>query len=233
MHPSPANKEIIKTIFTCQAMSLTTNRWFNHLILIFFLLSISPFLGFSQNSKLMMKSKHVEVAEQLEINPKEIFRVYELSDVSGDYQIALLEKIFSIKSKDTTNNSIEALAFRADHGGNLVHWSIKDERSRKDQETNIWFWTKYCSFKDLDGDKRIDPVIVYGSKDENGYKRIKIITIYKNRKYVIRANESDLDSGRSFKQDKEIDTLPVPVRKHLQSLLQSIRKGQGVLLKNG
>ena len=45
----------------------------------------------------MMKSEHAQVAEQLEINPKEIFMVYGLSDASGDYQIAFLEKIFNIK----------------------------------------------------------------------------------------------------------------------------------------
>lgn len=181
----------------------------------------------------MGKSGYPQVAQQLDISPKEIFRVYDLNDVSGDYQVVLLEKIFTIRNKDTTNNNIEALAFHADHGGNLIHWSIKDERSRDNLETNIWFWTKYCSFKDLDGDKRIDPVIVYGSKDENGYKRIKIITIYKNTKYVIRASESELDLGRHFKQDKGIDRLPLPLRNYLQSLLQSIRKGQGILLKDG
>jgi len=181
----------------------------------------------------MMKSEHAQVAEQLEINPKEIFMVYGLSDASGDYQIAFLEKIFNIKNKDTTNNSIEAIAFRADHGGNLIHWSIKDERKSENEETNIWFWTKYCSFKDLDGDNRIDPIIVYGSKDGNGYKRIKIITIYKNKKYVIRAIESEMDLGRHFIQDKEINVLPLTIRKYLHSLLEAIRKGQGVLLKNG
>jgi len=180
-----------------------------------------------------MKFDHVQVAEQLEINSKEILHVYDINDASGYYQVALLAKNFRIKNKDTTNNSIEALAFRADHGGNLIHWSIKDERSRENEETNIWFWTKYCSFEDLDGDKRIDPVIVYGSKDDNGYKRIKIILIYKNRKYVTRATESEIDLGRHFKQDKEIETLPLPLRKHIQSLLESIRKDQDVLLKNG
>jgi len=214
-------------------MRTTKYRWFNHLILISLLLAFSPFLSFSQSSKRMMKSEHAQIAKQLEINPKEIFMVYELSDASGYYQIALLEKISSIKNKDTTNNSIEALAFRADHGGNLIHWSIKDERRIENEETNIWFWTKYCSFKDLDGDNRIDPIIVYGSKDENGYKRIKIITIYKNRKYVIRASKSEMDLGRHFNQDKEINALPLTIRKDLHSLLESIRKGQGVLLKNG
>ena len=109
----------------------------------------------------------------------------------------------------------------SDHGGFLEKWRINDLlENTEPKETNIWFWTKYCSTKDLDGDGYIDPVIVYGTRNENDeIRRVKIITVYKNKKYVIRAVECDLDYCRSFKKDANWNSLPQKIKTYVDNLV--------------
>lgn len=190
----------------------------------------------SSRSIILPKSEHIAVAAQLDENPKDIRRVYYLSDASGDYQLALMEKISKINGKDTLHNSIRAICFMEDHGGNLVKWDINDYIDKSSGEISLVFWTRYCTATDLDGDKRIDPVIVYGSESspENGdnYQRIRIITVYKGKKYAIRATECVLDDCRTLSRDKHYVELPLSIRKYLDKLLQKLRDEQGLLLKD-
>lgn len=119
--------------------------------------------------------------------------------------------------------------------GFLEKWRINDLLEIiKPKETNIWFWTKYCSTKDLDSDGYIEPIIVYGSRNEdNEIRRVKIIVLYKNKKYVIRAVECILDDCRSFKKDTNWNSLPQKIKTYVDKLVEKIRQDQGVLLKDG
>ncbi|SHL14287.1 M949_RS01915 family surface polysaccharide biosynthesis protein [Flavobacterium chilense] len=203
--------------------------------ILFLVLSFSTF-GFSQKTESYKLSKEeIKQRELNQISDFPIYKAFECSDKSGVYELLLCENQKNISKKDTLNTKIEAICTMNDHGGFLEKWRIKDLLENYDpKETTIWFWTKYCSTKDLDGDGYIDPVIVYGSKTEYGeIRRVKIITVYKNKKYAIRAVECDLDYCRSFKKDENWNSLPPKIKTYVNELVAKIRKEQNLLLKDG
>lgn len=188
----------------------------------------------AQKTKILSKLEAQKLERDEVAGPFPIFRAYEYNDNNGYYDLLLCEKKLKVKGKDTLNNQIEAICFLQDHGGYREQWSIKDQLDPGYDETSIWFWTKYCSATDLDGDKLIDPVVVYGTKDSDGeYRRIKIITVYKGKKVAIRAVEFVLDDSRSFKKDVQFESLPSKIKAYIEKLVIRLRAEQGVLLKNG
>lgn len=164
-----------------------------------------------------------------------IYRAFEFSDKGGIYNLLITENQKIVTKKDTLNTKIKAICVLNDHGGFVDQWQLNDLLEDSDpKETNIWFWTKYCSTKDIDGDGYIDPIMVYGTRDEDdNIKRLKIIAVYKNKKYAIRAVECELDYCRSFKKDQNWNTLPQKIKTYIDQLTEKIRKEQGLLLKNG
>lgn len=192
--------------------------------------------GFSQKVESYKLTKEQIVQRELNgISDFPIYRAFEYSDKGGVTNLVLAENQKNISKKDTLNTKIQAICVMNDHGGFLEKWRINDVlEDYEPKETTIWFWTKYCSTKDLDGDGYIDPVIVYGSKTEYGdVRRVKIITVYKNKKYVIRAVECDLDYCRSFKKDASWNSLPQKIKTHIDQLVVKLRKEQNLLLKDG
>lgn len=202
--------------------------------ILFFLLNTA--FGFSQKVESYKLTKEQIVQRELNtISDFPIYRAFEYSDKGGVTNLVLAENQKNISKKDTLNTKIQAICVMNDHGGFLEKWRINDVlEDYEPKETTIWFWTKYCSTKDLDGDGYIDPVIVYGSKTEYGeIRRVKIITVYKNKKYVIRAVECDLDYCRSFKKDASWNSLPQKIKTHIDQLVVKLRKEQNLLLKDG
>lgn len=188
----------------------------------------------AQKTKILTKAEAAKLEKDEIAGPFPIFRAYEYSDNGGYYDLLLCENKLKVKGKDTLNNQVTAICFLQDHGGYREQWTIKDRLDPGYDETSIWFWTKYCSATDLDGDKIIDPVVVYGTRDSDGeYRRIKIITVYKGKKVAVRAVEFVLDDGRSFKKDVQFELLPVKIKVYIEKLLTRMRAEQGVLLKNG
>lgn len=200
---------------------------------IFFVLN--SLFSFSQKAESSRLSKEQIIQKELnQLSDFPIYRAFEYKDKGGVYELILAENQ-KVISKDTLNTKIKAICVLNDHGGFLEKWRINDLLEDYDpKETNIWFWTKYCSTKDLDDDGYIDPVIVYGTRTEyNEIRRVKIITIYNNKKYVIRAVECDLDYCRSFKKDANWNLLPHKTKTYIDQLVIKIRKEQNLLLKDG
>jgi hypothetical protein len=208
-------------------------------ILSCFLLTTFSVAAFSQTSKILDKAATAQLLEEMGPTDLPIFRAYEYQDNYGVYELLLCEDQKLVKGADTFSSKIEASCYLNDHGGLLEQWKIADfiepgkDITNGEAESDIHFWTKYCSVTDIDKDKIIDPVIVYGTKNEYGVRRIKIITLYKGKKYVIRAVECDLDYCRSFKKDESFKSLPLQIRQYIDALLERMRKEQGVILKNG
>ncbi|MCV2487183.1 hypothetical protein OD917_19780 [Flavobacterium sp. SH_e] len=203
---------------------------------IVFLLSFYSTLIFSQKiESYKLTKQEISERELKDVTDFPIYKAFELSDKGGVYELVLAENQKTISKKDTLNTKIQAICVVNDHGGFLEKWRINDLLEDTDpKETNIWFWTKYCSTKDIDGDGYIEPVIVYGTRNEDRYiRRVKIITVYKNKKYVIRAVECDFDNCRSFEKDQSWNTLPQKIKTHINQLTEKMRKEQDVLLKNG
>ena len=198
------------------------------------LLLLYNVFGFSQKTESSILNKEEIKQRELEnLSDFPIYKAYEFQDKGGVFELVLCEN--QSNKKDTLNTKIQAICGMNDHGGFLEKWRINDLlEDYIPKETNIWFWTKYCSTKDIDGDGYIEPVIVYGTRTENDeIRRVKIITVYKNKKYVIRAVECDLDICRSFEKDKNWNLMPQKVKTYLNSLVEKLRKDQGLLLKDG
>ncbi|KQX15811.1 M949_RS01915 family surface polysaccharide biosynthesis protein [Flavobacterium sp. Root420] len=203
---------------------------------IFILILFSSTFNYAQKIESYRLTKEQIIERELDgVSDFPIYKAFEYSDKGGVYELLLCENQKKISKKDTLNTKIQAICTMNDHGGFLEKWRINDLLEiTEPKETNIWFWTKYCSTKDLDGDGYIEPIIVYGTRNESDeIKRLKIITIYKNKKYVIRAVECDLDYCRSFKKDANWNLLPQKIKIFVDKLVEKIRQDQGLLLKDG
>lgn len=201
-----------------------------------FLLSFYSTFVFSQKvESYKLTKQEISERELKDVTDFPIYKAFEFSDKGGVYELVLGENQKTVSKKDTLNTKIQAVCVVNDHGGFLEKWRINDLLENTiPKETNIWFWTKYCSTKDIDGDGYIEPIIVYGTRNEDGYiRRVKIITVYKNKKYVIRAVECDLDDCRSFEKDQNWNTLPQKIKTYINQLTEKMRKEQDLLLKNG
>lgn len=199
------------------------------------LLFTSVFIYAQKVESYRLTKEQITARELDGISDFPIYKAFEYSDKGGVYELLLCENQKTISKKDTLNTKIQAICTINDHGGFLEKWRINDLlESTEPQETNIWFWTKYCSTKDLDGDGYIEPIIVYGTRNENDeISRVKIITVYKNKKYVIRAVECVLDDCRSFKKDVSWNLLPQKIRTYVDNLVEKMRNEQDLILKNG
>ncbi|TDX11506.1 M949_RS01915 family surface polysaccharide biosynthesis protein [Flavobacterium sp. S87F.05.LMB.W.Kidney.N] len=195
----------------------------------------STFIFSQKTDSRRLTKQEISERELDNVNDFPIYKAFEYQDKGGVYELVLGENHKTISKKDTLNTKIQAVCVMNDHGGFLEKWKINDLLENTiPKEINIWFWTKYCSTKDIDGDGYIEPIIVYGTRNEDGYiRRVKIITIYKNKKYVIRAVECDLDDCRSFKKDQNWNTLPQKIKTYVDQLVVKLRKEQNLLLKDG
>ncbi|KRD58454.1 hypothetical protein ASE40_19195 [Flavobacterium sp. Root935] len=195
----------------------------------------STFIFSQKTDSRRLTKQEISERELDNVNDFPIYKAFEYQDKGGVYELVLGENHKTISKKDTLNTKIQAVCVMNDHGGFLEKWKINDLlEDYIPKETTIWFWTKYCSTKDLDGDGYIDPIIVYGTRTEyDEIRRVKIITIYKNKKYVIRAVECDLDDCRSFKKDQNWNSLPQKIKTYVDQLVVKLRKEQNLLLKDG
>ena len=203
-------------------------------LFISFLFILYSSFGFSQKVESSILDKEQIKQRELEnLSDFPIYKAYEYQDKGGVFELVLCEN--QTNKKDTLNTKIQAICGMNDHGGFLEKWRINDLlEDYIPKETNIWFWTKYCSIKDIDGDGYAEPIIVDGTRTEyDEIRRVKIITVYKNKKYAIRAVECDLDICRSFKKDANWNSLPQKIKLYVDQLVVKIRKEQDLLLKDG
>lgn len=158
-----------------------------------------------------------------------VYRVYQYADQSGMCWIVLTESRDSIiRNRDTTNSRIRAYSFRHNKTGLVKQWEINDFtvmlKGSDCMERSIWFWTRYCEFRDLDDDGLTDPLLVYGSSGINGTDdgRVKILLFYKGRKVVIRHQNGGLDEQRSTCVDDAFYRLPSRIQEHVKMLMHDM-----------
>jgi len=160
-----------------------------------------------------------------------IYRVYKYADTSGQYFCVLTESndSFATTAKgepDTAHRSIRAINIRSDHGKMSKTWEINDFILKDGSEISIWFWSRFCEFRDFDNDGLVDPIIVYGthSMDEIAGNRIKFIIYYKGQKIAIRHQDSDLDEGRRTEVDKGFQPLPQKLKDAVSAKIAIMNK---------
>jgi len=154
-------------------------------------------------------------------------RAYKMSDASGISYLALCESIDEIEKDDTLHNNIRAVVLKPATGDSTTKiWEMNDACKKESDETSIWFWTKFCEMRDLDGDGYIEPLLVYGSAGFNGYDdgRIKILLYYKGQKYVVRHQNSTLDEGRNTEFSNGFYSLPTPILQHIRQVMKTLEE---------
>ncbi|TAF34935.1 MAG: hypothetical protein EAZ57_02220 [Cytophagales bacterium] len=156
-----------------------------------------------------------------------IYRAYAYSDAGGDYYVVFTEKADKItESGDTINYKIKAFAFQNNSDGLLKLWEINDftikNPGTKEDETSIWFWTKYCEFIDHDNDGYVEPIVVYGTSGINKQAdgRMKILVFYKGKKVAIRHQNGTLDFERNTQVDAAFYTLPAAIQNRVKAIME-------------
>lgn len=157
-----------------------------------------------------------------------ILRVYELKQTLRTTYWILTEHISKINQTDTFHDKLKAIELSIENG----IWTKKQEVNDFTEtntisgitENNIWFWTRYCQFEDTDKDGTCDPILVYGTRGDNGFDdgRIKILIFYKGKKTAIRHQNGVLDSERSTKVDPSFYQLPPAIQTQVKTILKKI-----------
>ncbi|RZS75756.1 hypothetical protein EV199_1629 [Pseudobacter ginsenosidimutans] len=216
--------------------------YFRYMIIripVFFIFPLFYFSSIAQQpdpARLLSRTEmSAKFGDSLQFEGMPVFRAYQYQDKGGVYEVLLCEDNATIKENDTANTKLKAVCLISDHGGFMEKWKISDWLVHEPKtEKHIWFWSKYSSFTDLDGDGYIDPVIVYGSNTEDDeVQRVKIITIHKNKKYPVRAVECVLDYCRHLSFDPNFKTLPASIRQYIDKLMAKLRKEQDLILHEG
>lgn len=166
-----------------------------------------------------------------------VFKAFAYQDQSGSNYVLLTEAFDSVihdgPNADTLHQSIKAISLRATVDGYTKNWEINDFIDKSMGETSIWFWSKSCSFTDLDGDGVSDVFIAYstGVPEEDGAGgRLKLILFYKGKKIAIRHQDSELDEGRETRVDAEFYALPVVVQRKGIAILKRIEENKEAYL---
>ncbi|MDI9341438.1 MAG: hypothetical protein QM534_12785 [Sediminibacterium sp.] len=154
-----------------------------------------------------------------------VLRVYELQNASYSTYWVLTEHVSNNSTKDTLHDKIKAFELICKNGQWTKNREINDFiEIAGNTERNIWFWTRYCQFEDLNQDGVPDPVIVYGTHGINGFDdgRIKILVFYKGEKTAIRHQNGILDSERNTKIDPSFYQLPSTIQTNVKTLMKKI-----------
>jgi hypothetical protein len=114
-------------------------------------------------------------------------------------------------------------------------WEINDFILKEKDESSIWFWTKYCDFKDIDEDGIIDQILVFGTSGLNGYDegRIKILLVYKGQKIVIRHQNGVLDFERNTQVDQAFYSLNLSLQNRIKEIMQKMIENNHAIFPYG
>ena len=157
-----------------------------------------------------------------------IRRVYHFTDRSGQYYYVLTESTEINAANDTTNQTLQATAFKIANNIPVRQWSFIDTTSCtkiiEGREPSIWFWTKYCKFMDMDGDAQIDPILIYGTEGSNATNdgRIIFVICYKGTRIHIYHQNGTLDFQRNTHVDQTFYNLPTSMQEQIKDIMTTM-----------
>ena len=168
----------------------------------------------------------------------DVFRVYEYTDQAGKHFLILTEnsleevddpeKFMPIKDKISGVMVTELQGrFRVDR--RMFDFTLPDGNEVVDEDS-IWFWTKYFTLFDVDGDGLIDPILVYGTGEtginyvSNG--RIKILVYHKGLKRAIRHQNGTLDWERKTRIDSMFYKLPESILEKVTTIMVEMEENR-------
>lgn len=155
---------------------------------------------------------------------------YYNKDKSGEFYILITESYDGYVDEDSLHKNLKILKI-AKNDNDFVKTGEINDHITGEEETSIWVWSRYCAFIDVDQDGFIDPILIYGSSGGNGISdgRLKIITWYKDRKIVIRHQNSTLDDDRHTQVDKAFYNLPLSLQKKVRSMMEGLEEKTEVI----
>ncbi|MBP2832356.1 hypothetical protein J8281_09180 [Aquimarina sp. U1-2] len=164
-----------------------------------------------------------------------VYQVYAYSDESGDHYLLLTDHMKTINAQnDTLYDNIYGM-FVTKKNNQLKKRSTVDERIDEDWETSIGFWNQYSELSDLNNDGMVDPILVFGTKGQNGYKdgRVKIMAYYRGKRMSIKHQNSEIKDGRLTKINKNFYGLPIQIQKAVKEKMRNmVKNGHAVFLEN-
>ena len=170
-----------------------------------------------------------------------IFKVYQYKQ-QDDTTLLVLTESNTNRFYDTIappNTQIKAYSFTRKNRKLTLLWEIKDfcrkETKELEAEENIWFWTKYINLIDLNQDKIIDPIIVYGTFGMNNFYdgRIKILIVNQNKKIWIRHQNGVLDFERNTQVDMAFYSLPMEIQNHVKTIIEDLIENEFAIFPYG
>ena len=163
-----------------------------------------------------------------------IFRVYPFEDKDGKQYLILTEKVTkgNIQDENSLKRSIKAFNVSFEEDKTVkIRWTITDYIN--ENESSIWFWSRYLRLKDLDNDGFVDPIVVYGTKSIYGDHfeegRVKILIYHLGKKIAIRQQNSEMDDGRHTQVDKSFYALPLGIKKKVYDMIEYLEDNRHAL----
>ncbi|MFZ6640908.1 M949_RS01915 family surface polysaccharide biosynthesis protein [Undibacterium sp. TC4M20W] len=147
---------------------------------------------------------------------------YCYSDQTGNYVLYLAEEQDVEYQSENLSNNIAAYQFRIEDDQSLTNpIIIRDKAARND--TGVAFRQKLIEFADIDGDGRIEPILVYRFYLDDDAKinydpyfgHLKIIMLYKGEKVVIRASTGPYHGDAFTTASENFFSLPKSVQEYL------------------
>lgn len=158
-----------------------------------------------------------------------VYAVFSFLDKNKQQYLVLAEREYKKEKEKPLNDAVQAMILNSNNTVLQPILTITDfitpEKNIKGfTDYSIWFWTKYASLTDIDGDGSVDPIIVYGTAGSNNYDdgKIKIVTCYKGKKYVIRHQNGSLDFERNTHIDKAWYTLPAKIQAKIKTMMNAM-----------
>lgn len=152
-----------------------------------------------------------------------VFKRYCYTDKSGSHALLLGEKQDLPFPEEQLSSVVRASLYRVGADNTLTQeWSIRDFAGKN--EAGVNFRSKLIELADIDGDGRVDPVLVYRFYNPDGAEhiddddyvgRIKIVTFHKGSKATVHAITGHLDGERKTTANSNYFALPKAVRQHL------------------
>jgi len=161
--------------------------------------------------------------------------VYSFSDDNGNFFMPLCESDEGVVDGDSLHYKIKAVNLKYENGQFVKQWELNDYVLTAQEEESIWFYTKYLTIKDIDGDGTVEQVMIYGSTGQNGKSdgRLKILIYYMGKKVAIRHQNSEFDGDRVTEVDKEFYDLPEKVQHFVKGVMKRMADDGQLIYASG
>jgi hypothetical protein len=165
--------------------------------------------------------------------------VYTYKSKNKLHYMVIAERAYAVEKNTSRFDSIQMIDVVRDKNFklniSLIDYKVTDTDYTVQPEFSIWFWTKYFSLSDLDGDGIVDPIIVYGTTGSEGKSdgRIKIVIFYKNKKHFITHQNSGQDYDRKTYVQKAFYSLPKKIQLKVTSIMEKIMEDNNGIFPAG